>query len=57
MTEYRRQRLTPAGRGFNAVRQLAQLPYFARNVVYKVLILLGLRRVTQMLGHSGEWPY
>jgi hypothetical protein len=57
MTEYRRQRLTPVGRVFNAVRQLAQLPYFARNLVYKVLILLGLRRVTQMLGHSGEWPY
>lgn len=57
MTEYRRQRLTPGGRLFNSVRQLAQLPYFARNVFYKVLILLGLRRVTQMLGHSGEWPY
>jgi Methyltransferase domain len=57
MTEYRRERVAGAGRAVNAGRQLAQLPYFARNVVYKVLILIGLRRVTQLLGHSGEWPY
>jgi predicted O-methyltransferase YrrM len=57
MTEYRRERLSGPARVYNAARQLAQLPYFARNVFYKVLILVGLRRVTQLLGHDGSWPY
>ncbi len=33
----------------NAARQLAQLPWFARNLVLKALILAGVRR--------GPWPY
>jgi hypothetical protein len=33
----------------SALRQLAQLPWFARNVLVKVAIVLRLR--------SGEWPY
>jgi hypothetical protein len=57
MTEYRRERVGGGARAVSIARQLAQLPYFTRNVACKVLILLGLRRVTQVLGHSGEWPY
>jgi len=33
----------------NALRQLRELPWFARNVVVKALILAHLRR--------GPWPY
>jgi predicted O-methyltransferase YrrM len=38
-----------AGGAGNAARQLAQLPWFARNLVLKALILAGVRR--------GPWPY
>jgi hypothetical protein len=47
LTEYARVR--PPARPANAARQLAQLPWFARNVVLKVLIVARLRR--------GPWPY
>lgn len=47
MAEYRR---SPAeSRVGNAGRQLAQLPWFARNVVLKALIATKLRK--------GDWPY
>ena len=49
LAEYRRERLAPAARVANAGRQLAQLPWFARNLVLKALIALRLRRA--------EWPY
>lgn len=59
MTEYRRD--LPSGFGArvgNAARQLAQLPWFGKNVGIKVLISakLGglLRKVT---GREPEWPY
>ena len=45
LAEYRRE---PGGVG-SALRQLAQLPWFARNLVLKALIVLRLRR--------GPWPY
>jgi hypothetical protein len=45
MAEYRRRR----GGLTSALRQLAQLPWFARNVVLKALILARVRR--------GPWPY
>jgi predicted O-methyltransferase YrrM len=49
---------TPAGRVANAARQLAQLPWFARNVAIKVLIMSGLGRATRFLGHTEPtWPY
>ena len=42
----------------NAGRQAAQLPWFARNVVIKALIVLRLGRVTRLLGHTEPtWPY
>jgi predicted O-methyltransferase YrrM len=49
LAEYQRERVTGPARVANALRQLAQLPWFARNVAVKVLILLHLR--------DGDWPY
>lgn len=57
LAEYRREPVTGPGRALNVVRQLGQLPYFARNVLFKVLIVLRLRRLTVWLGGTGEWPY
>jgi predicted O-methyltransferase YrrM len=57
MVEYRRESLTGIARLISTARQLAQLPYFARNVLFKVLIVLRLGRVTRWLGGNGEWPY
>jgi len=58
MAEYRRERLTTRERVTNARRQAAELPWFARNVVIKVLIVVKLGRLTRYLGHPGaNWPY
>ena len=58
MTEYRRQRLGLRARLSNAARQAAQLPWFARNVVIKVLIVARLGRLTRVLGHrEPTWPF
>jgi predicted O-methyltransferase YrrM len=57
MTEYRREDLSPLDRVANAFRQLLELPYFARNVLFKALILAKLGPVTRVLGGTGEWPY
>ena len=43
------RRPTARGGASSALRQLAQLPWFARNVVLKVLTVLQIRR--------GPWPY
>ena len=58
MTHYRREPLRPAERLRNAMRQMAQLPWFARNVVIKTLILAKLGRVTRLFGHDpATWPH
>ena len=58
MAEYRREDLGPRERLANALRQAAELPWFARNVAIKVLLVLRLRPLTRLLGHrSGDWPY
>jgi predicted O-methyltransferase YrrM len=58
LAEYRRERLGPAARAGSALAQLAQLPWFARNVVIKVAIVLRLRPLLRLLRHEGEtWPY
>jgi predicted O-methyltransferase YrrM len=42
----------------NALRQLAELPWFARNVAIKVLIVARLGWVVRFLGHrDATWPY
>jgi len=44
--------------GVRALRQLAQLPWFVRSVLIKVLLVLRLKPLTRLLRHrSGEWPY
>ena len=58
MTRYRRERVRGFARVRNVARQLAELPWFARNVVIKALLVARLGRVARLLGHDGEtWPY
>jgi len=56
LADYRREELRGAERSRNALRQLAQLPWFARSVTVKVLLTLRLRRAARLLGADG-WPY
>jgi predicted O-methyltransferase YrrM len=49
MTEYRRELVAGAERARNLTAQLAQLPWFARNLFLKVLIVAKLKK--------GPWPY
>jgi hypothetical protein len=55
LAEYRR---APA-RISDVVRQLAELPWFARNVAIKALILAGRRRWAERIGldPAAPWPY
>jgi predicted O-methyltransferase YrrM len=59
LVEYRAD--LPAGvraRGTNLVRQLGQLPWFAKNVALKVALTLGLGKVMRRLGRQPPtWPY
>jgi predicted O-methyltransferase YrrM len=58
LAEYVREPVTGKDRLANVGRQLAQLPWFARNLAIKVLIVARLPKATRLLGHSGEnWPY
>lgn len=58
LAEYRREQLGAKERLRNAARQLAELPWFARNLVVKLAIVLRLRPLARLLGHrSGPWPY
>jgi predicted O-methyltransferase YrrM len=58
LSEYRREDLGVAGRAVNVLKQLAQLPSFARNVLVKLALLARMRRLAWVLGQrTGEWPY
>jgi Methyltransferase domain len=61
LAEYERPAEPLSGRErlANAARQLAQLPWFARNVLIKVLVLAGLRRLAHRIGLPAgmHWPY
>jgi hypothetical protein len=58
LAEFARADLTPGERARNAARQLAQLPWFARNLLVKALIVARLRALARLLGHrAGPWPY
>jgi predicted O-methyltransferase YrrM len=61
LAEYRRVAtpLSPGARLANAATQLAQLPWFARNVLIKLALLAGRPRVAARLGHrpGDQWPY
>ena len=51
--------LSRAARARDAARQLAQLPWFARNVLFKLLVLARLRPLAHRLGLPAgmHWPY
>jgi predicted O-methyltransferase YrrM len=58
MTEYRREPVRGLRRMTNALRQVAQLPWFARNVVVKVALVAHLRPLARLLGHRTDtFPY
>jgi predicted O-methyltransferase YrrM len=58
LARYRRERLAGRDRAANALRQLAQLPWLARNLAVKLAIVARLRPVARALGHrDGPWPY
>ena len=61
LAEYRRvgKPLSPGERVRNALRQLAELPWFARNVLIKVAIVARApAALLRLLGHdSRDWPY
>lgn len=55
LVEYRREPTRPLA---NLAQQLAQLPWFARNVLIKALIVARLGRLARLLGHrEATWPY
>lgn len=49
---------TPTSRWLNALRLAAELPWFAKNLLVKVLITARLGRVLRAVtGREPEWPY
>jgi hypothetical protein len=59
LAEYERvAALTGRARAAQVARGVAELPWFARNLVIKALLLARLAPVARALGHdSGVWPY
>jgi hypothetical protein len=57
LAEYERGELGGVQLALNAARQLAGLPYFARNMLIKVALVLRARPVARLLGSDGSWPY
>jgi hypothetical protein len=59
LAEYRKESVSGLGaRAGNVARQLAQLPWFFRNVTIKALLVAHLGKVAKLLGHDGtHWPY
>jgi hypothetical protein len=57
MAQFTRVDMSGPQRARNVLRGLAQLGYFARNLVIKVLISFKLGRLTPIVGGDGSWPY
>lgn len=58
LAEYRREDLGASARLANAARQLAELPWFARNLLVKAALVARLRPLARLLGHrSADWPH
>jgi len=59
LAEYRRMRLSAADRARNVLRQALDLPYFVRNGLMKVALVLRLRPLARLLGlpEADAWPY
>lgn len=58
LAEYRRVPMRGRARWANTGRQIAQLPWFVRNVIIKVLLTAKLYPLTRVFGHhSRDWPF
>jgi hypothetical protein len=58
LAEYERTPVAGRARARNALRQLAELPWFARNVAVKLALVARLRPLARLLGHrDAGWPY
>jgi predicted O-methyltransferase YrrM len=59
LAEYSRTSLRGRERAVDAARQLEQLPWFARNLAIKALVLARLSRLAHALGlpPDQQWPY
>lgn len=58
LAAYVRADLSGRERVRNALRQAAELPWFARNLVAKVALATGFTPLARLVGyHSREWPY
>jgi predicted O-methyltransferase YrrM len=58
LAEYVRTPVRGTARVANVARQLAELPWFVRNVLIKVLIVAKVPKAARLLGHTGDnWPY
>jgi predicted O-methyltransferase YrrM len=59
LAEYRRDRLSAVHRAANALRQAQELPYFVRNGLIKVAMLLRLHSLAVLMGlpEEDDWPY
>ena len=58
LAEYERVPVEGAARARNALRQLGELPWFARNVAVKIALVARLRPLARLLGHrDAGWPY
>jgi len=58
LARYRREPLRGGGRVRNVLRQSAQLPWFARNLAIKTLIVAKLGQLTRVFRHDpAVWPH
>lgn len=58
LAEYEHDDVRGRERAANALRQLIELPWFARNLVVKAAIVARVRPLARLLGHrNGPWPY
>jgi predicted O-methyltransferase YrrM len=58
LAEFHREPLQNGRRVENAIRQVAELPYFVRNGLIKVALIAHFRPLARLLGHhTGDWPY
>lgn len=57
MASFRKGDTSPSVRRRSLARQLGNLGYFARNLLYKVLLVAHLDGLAKALGSTGEWPY
>ena len=58
LAQYRREPISGSASVANALRQVLQLGWFARNVIIKGALTLKLYPLTRLLGHTTrDWPY